>query len=102
MNRNNSIDCFKFIAAIMIVAIHTGLFFDVDQRLSFFVVHFLCRMAVPFFAVATGYFLTKKLEFGDKLERNSTNTQFYWKYTKKTVIRYAVWSIVYLILSVPL
>lgn len=59
-------------------------------------------MAIPFFAVVTGYFLTKKLEFGNKLERNSTNVGFYWKYTKKTAILYVTWSIIYLIVSIPL
>lgn len=102
MERNQSIDCFKFAAAVLIVAIHTGLFSDVDQRLNFFVVNYLCRMAIPFFAVVTGYFLTKKLEFDNKLERNSTNVGFYWKYTKKTAILYVTWSIIYLIVSIPL
>ena len=43
----NSIDVFKFLAAIMVVAIHTNPFYH--YPILNFIITSLCRIAVPFF-----------------------------------------------------
>ena len=55
--RTNSIDLFKFVAALLVVAIHTEPFRDINDTVNFVFSQILCRSAVPFFAICTGYFL---------------------------------------------
>lgn len=100
--RNSAIDLAKFIASIMIAAIHTGLFSDVNETLYFVVVHIVCRVAVPFFAVCSGYFLASRLEFGETLFRSEYNKDIFLKQWKKLVVLYAVWSVLYLFHSIPM
>ncbi len=91
--RNTSIDLAKFVASLMIVAIHTGLFSDVNETLSFAVVHILCRLAVPFFAIGTGYFLCRPAQ---------NLKAVFWRQWKKLVILYGVWTVLYLFHSIPI
>ena len=100
--RNAAIDLAKYIASIMIVAIHTGLFSDVNATLNFVAVHIICRVAVPFFAVCTGYFLASRLEFGETLLKSCHNIEIFLKQWKKLVLMYAVWSVLYLFYSIPM
>lgn len=101
-HRNSAIDLAKFVASIMIVAIHTGLFSDVDETLYFAVVHIVCRVAVPFFAVCSGYFLSSRLEFGETLCKSEHNKGIFLKQWKKLAALYAVWSVLYLFHSIPM
>jgi len=54
------IDHFRLIAAFLIVGIHTYPLASVSVELNFVFVHVLARIAVPFFLMATGYFLLPK------------------------------------------
>lgn len=96
--RNLTVDFAKYIASLSIIAIHTGLFADVHPELYFVVVQIISRMAVPFFAVCTGYFLASKLET-DGVQTNSADV--FVKYCKKIVLMYFVWTMLYLIYSLP-
>ena len=101
-NRNAAIDLAKFVASLMIVAIHTGLFSDVNDTLCFTVVHIVCRVAVPFFAICSGYFLTSRLEFGATLCKSAHNREIFLKQWKKLAVLYGVWSVLYLFHCVPM
>jgi serine/alanine racemase len=74
----NSIDLFKFIAAILVVAIHTHPFAEtgVDYYFTCF-----CRLAVPFFFVATSFFFFHRPEPNIKA------------YTKRLGTLYLLWFI---------
>ena len=100
-SRNPSIDLAKLIASWMIVAIHTGLFSDINETLYFAVIHVLCRIAVPFFAICSGYFLGKKCIFERNPESAEANGKVFWKQWKKLVLIYAFWTVVYLFVSIP-
>lgn len=94
-NRNYTIDLFKFISSILIIGIHTNLFVDINDTLNFAVVDIICRLAVPFFAVCSGYFLSKSLaknEYGAKPIKKQE-----WKLIKL----YALWTVLYLAYSIP-
>ena len=99
VKRNFSIDLFKFIFALCVIAIHTALFSDVNDTLYFYVIGILCRLAVPCFAICTGYFLGKKTN-------NNAKTTGYWtsffQQWKKLIKMYIVWTIIYLIWSIPM
>ena len=94
-NRNYTVDLFKFISSILIIGIHTNLFVDINDTLNFAFVDIVCRLAVPFFAVCSGYFLSKSLsknEYGAKPIKKQE-----WKMIKL----YALWTLLYLLYSIP-
>lgn len=100
-NRNPAVDIAKYLAALLVVVIHTALFSDYNDTLNFVVVHIICRTAVPFFAVCTGYFLGGRLSFGDRLEKTRDNLNVFVHRWKKVFILYFVWSCLYLVFSIP-
>ena len=94
-NRNYTIDLFKFISSLLIIGIHTNLFVDINDTLNFAFVDIICRLAVPFFAVCSGYFLSKSLsknEYGAKPIKKQE-----WKLIKL----YVLWTVLYLLYSIP-
>lgn len=62
----NGIDLIKFLCAIMVFTIHISPFQDTSfgaaQKLNSFFQGYLCRLAVPFFFVSSGFFLFRKME----------------------------------------
>lgn len=100
--RNKTIDFAKFIAAIMIVAIHTSLFSDGNDMLCFVTLQVICRLAVPFFAICTGYFLSERMTFGKTLEKTDRNFATFLRHWKKLFWLYAVWTVVYLFHAIPI
>ena len=92
-SRNNTIDLAKFIAALLVVAIHTSLFRDVNQTLYFVFNELFCRLGVPFFAICSGYFLCQKV---NDRQRHIVRRQE-WK-----LIRiYALWAFLYFLFLIP-
>ena len=93
--RNYTIDLFKFISSILIIGIHTNLFVDINDTLNFAVVDIICRLAVPFFAVCSGYFLSKSLA------KNEFRAKPIKKQEWKLIKLYALWTVLYLLYSIP-
>ena len=60
--RNEVIDFATFVASLLVVAIHTALFKDVNKQLYFVFNELICRLGVPFFAICTGFYLYKAIE----------------------------------------
>lgn len=94
MKRNTVIDFAKFVAAILVVAIHIHPFSDLSYELDFFVVHTLCRLAVPFFAVCTGFYITTAFD----IDRNAKCMSPVWKSMRKVVKMYLGWSVLYFLI----
>lgn len=88
--RNSSIDIFRCICAIMVVAIHTNPFTDVSEGLGFVFTQVLTRVAVPFFFAAAGYFYIQKLEKGQKP---------FFAYMKRLLTTYLIWSCFYFLID---
>lgn len=84
------IDLGKFIAAVLVVLIHTHplKWFSVD--LEYYSVQGIARLAVPFFFVCSGYLYA----------RSALKKNWAWStlggYLKRLLIVYGVWSLVYL------
>lgn len=94
-NRNTTIDLMKYVAAMMIVGIHTQLLSDVNENLGFVVVQVICRLAVPFFALTTGYYLAKQIDEGKK-----SRFEILKKHWLKIFVIYAVWTVIYFVYTV--
>lgn len=75
-----SIDLFKFLAAILVVAIH-AIPFAYDDDLNYYFTCF-CRIAVPYFFIATSFFFFSKEKPDIK------------KYTKRLALLYAAWFVI--------
>ncbi len=103
MARHSTIDLSKFIFSICVVCIHTRLFSGISRALDFWFVDMFCRMAVPFFVVCTGYYLSTRLVFDnniDRLELSKNNVQMFLTTSLRFLFMYISWSIIYLIIRV--
>jgi len=85
------LDLFKLIMAFFIVAIHSGLFTDVNNELAFVTIQVFARMGVPFFFIASGFFFSKGLA-----KRGSEAPAYLGRYEKKLLGLFAFWSAVML------
>ena len=87
--RNSSIDFFRYICAILVVAIHTKPLGEFSELLQNIVI-VIARVGVPFFFAVAGYFYIQKLEKGQKP---------FWGYLKKLLGTYTLWSLFYFAVS---
>lgn len=89
-----SIDSFRVVAAMLVVAIHTSPLTDFSDTADFILTRVLGRVAVPFFFMASAFFLYKKTTDGslpyDRLLR----------FIKKTALLYGAAILFYLPLNV--
>lgn len=92
--RNYTVDLFKFFASLLIIGIHTSPFSDVNENVYFFVVHVFCRLAVPFFAVCSGFFLAKTNVADSGLKTLK-------KQETKLIKIYLIWTFLYFLYDIP-
>lgn len=84
--RNNAIDIFRYLCAIMVVAIHTQPFMELSTKLSYVFSEIIPRIAVPFFFIVAGYFYINKLD---------AKKPIFLSYIKRLLKIYVFWSCVY-------
>jgi serine/alanine racemase len=114
----DGIDVFRLFAAFLIVGIHTYPLRSVSVELNFFIVHVLSRIGVPFFLMATGYFLISQYLSGrlsfplrlrtDRVRKSSplscphgqSEVGPLLSFVKKTGILYLLATIIYLPISI--
>lgn len=64
-NKNYAgIDYFRFIAALLIVAIHTSPLASLSETGDFMLTRIIARVAVPFFLMTSGFFLISRYTYG--------------------------------------
>lgn len=94
MTKNESysgIDYFRFIAALLIVAIHTSPLASFSATGDFIFTRIIARVAVPFFFVTSGLFLISRYSYNaDKLR----------KFIKKTALIYAAAIVIYIPINI--
>ena len=83
-----SVDLGKLIAALLVVLIHA---YDGQAYTATMLVFSLCRLAVPFFFITSGFFFHKGLE--NAVEKDA----FVCKYVKKQLLLYFLWVLVVLL-----
>ena len=93
----NAIDLWKFIMAFFVVALHVnpleGCTITVVNRMY----DCFAAMAVPFFFLAAGFLLAKKLQYPIQYEESD---QIIKGYIKRMLKLYLMWSVVYFPLAV--
>lgn len=85
------IDILKLLFAFGIVALHSGFLLNYHYGYYFHTVIF--RLGVPFFFMASGYFLSSKIK------SSKTKKQVCFLYIKKLIVPYILLSIFYIILN---
>lgn len=91
IKRNNSIDIFRIVCALMVVTIHTDPFVQINANLSYIITEVITKIAVPYFFCVSGYWYIKKLREGKKCFRSSF----------LGVLKiYVFWTIIYYIRSI--
>lgn len=83
--RNSSIDLFRYLAAFMVVIIHSSFWQDWGS-FGFYIGNVFPRIAVPFFFATSGYFYIKAL---------SKNSKIFPKQLLHILTIYFLWSVVY-------
>lgn len=86
--RNEGIEAFKWIAALMVIGIHTSPFASMNIWLDFIITHIWFRIAVPFFLMVTGFYIIPECVSGKK--KNA------WNYCFRVLKIYFVSIILYL------
>lgn len=89
----NGIDLAKFICSLLVVVIHIAPFGSTENNtlkyLNFGTQNYLARVAVPFFFMASGFFLYRKT---DKDNFNISHTK---KYIVRLLKLYLIWTAIY-------
>ncbi len=93
-NKNDKfelIDVMKFICAIFIVGIHSGIVSNENSSIQWYIENIIFRIAVPFFFIASGFLFGKKyLKDKNRLKENSI------KQVKRLLIPFIFWSLILL------
>ncbi|MGI5978808.1 MAG: serine racemase VanT catalytic subunit [Oscillospiraceae bacterium] len=89
--QTGGLDCFKIIAALLVVAIHTSPLASFSAEADFLLTRVFARVAVPFFLMVTGYFVLPEYVFG-KTDRFDRLRQC----LRKILLLYAVSILLYL------
>lgn len=93
----NGIDVCKLVMAILVVAIHTNPMVACENGTILSVYNSLVSLAVPFFFIASGFFLGKKMTatIGDE-----ENLKTIKSYLFRIIKLYLLWTIIYLPLTI--
>lgn len=88
----NSIDAFKFLCAFLVFAIHIQPFspelFEHADYLNILSQKYICRLAVPFYFTASGFFLFKKTNISE------LDFSLVSKYCFRIMCLFGIWSII--------
>ena len=82
------LDWFRPVAALLVVAVHTGPLLSVSAGANYLITDILARLAVPFFFAVSGYFLVPKLR--------AQGAAALLPFLKKTAILYGISTLLYL------
>lgn len=81
------IDWFRIIASLLVVAIHTSPLESFNETADFLLSGVIARVAVPFFFMASGFFL---------FSGHAGDTGKLWRFVKKTVVIYIIATLIYI------
>lgn len=88
-----ALDLAKFVAAILIIVLHTGPFNSYSEILRFGFRSIITVVAVPFFFLTSGFLFCTKLNSLEEKDKSD----YFKKYFKRLGLMYLLWSAVYFI-----
>lgn len=84
-----TVDLLKFIFCLFVIALHANLFETILGETGFYITRFISGLAVPYFFVASGYFLGGKYKSTDK----ANHKHILSSYLKRLLYPFVVFSI---------
>ena len=94
LNNYNAIDIMKFVCSILICIIHIKPFpdgaFPNSNQINLLFQIYICRIAVPFYFISSGFFLFKKIDI------NNPNKEIIKKYCFKILKLLGIWYVILL------
>lgn len=87
-----AIDVAKYVSALLVVCIHTYPFFELSELLNTYWIQTVCRLAVPFFFVCSGFFFFRKWDSENPVINQRNLKKYEWRLFKI----YGIWTLVYL------
>lgn len=99
----SNIDLLKLVFSFLVIMLHTAAFADINTTVDYFFTGIITRLAVPFFFISSGFFFAKSFEYNKqkKIAKTKTNFKRLRKNEWRIMLLYAVWSIIYLFLTIP-
>lgn len=94
----NSIDVFKFVFSFAVVAIHTNPLVNCNIEFAVRFVNSVTSLAVPFFFLASGFFLGNKLSFEEAAVEDDSKA--IKKYIARITKMYLLWMLIYTPLAI--
>lgn len=86
-----SLDYFKIITALLVIAIHTSPLTSFNVEADFVLTRVIARTAVPFFLMVTGYFLLPQYIWGKSMDYRPL-----FRFVQKTLLLYAIAILIFL------
>jgi serine/alanine racemase len=83
------VDLLKFICALLVVAIHVAPLSTYSSLLNYGIQTWFARIAVPFYFIASGYFLFRKTSY------ENFNKEIALSYARRIFRLYIIWTIIY-------
>ncbi|WP_289765012.1 acyltransferase family protein, partial [Faecalibaculum rodentium] len=87
-----AIDIARYVSALLVVAIHVYPFVDMSPVFNQYFIAIVCRLAVPFFFVVSGYFFFRKIRRSETEENREKLKDYLWRIGKI----YLIWTVIYL------
>ena len=84
----HSVDVMKFVAAFLVILVHTYPFYEAYPSVGFVSSNILGRIVIPFFFVSAGYFM--------QVGRCSKDETYFKNYIKRLLKLYLIWSVIYI------
>lgn len=86
----NAIDAMRIVMALLVLILHKPFIPETLQLTKYFIEKVLTGIAVPFFFIVSSFF------FFGKLDGTAADNKKFWKFEKRMLILYVVWTVVYI------
>ena len=94
MENRVGLDCYRLLAAFLVIAIHTSPLLSLNENADFFLTRIFARMAVPLFLMITGYYVAVK--FWEEEREPSGSLHILVRFLKKIALLYGISIMLYL------
>ena len=91
------LDIFKFTMAVIVVAIHTRPFINLNSSMYLQIWTTIAHLAVPYFFMASGYLLFFRFDIRSDRKEVSDRVK---KYLQKIFKLYIIWSLIYIPITI--
>ena len=95
------LDIAKFVAALIVVMIHTHPLTVLGQKVDYYSSNVFGRVAVAFFFMCSGYFTFSKMYYDNgRLQDSKENRSLLLKTEKRIIELYIIWSVIYFFVEI--